>query len=141
MKPFQLTLPVKIVLWVLSIILVTSLYLRYRGERFGDLFRIVEKLTPSTTEENIDLLFPEDQYPRDTIPRNDGGQIQVIYQTPEQALKLRGEAGPLPGEVESCTDVPYLYSALVVSISSDGKVDGYSWDGEGPSRGTCAGRE
>lgn len=141
MKSIQLTLPVKIVLWILSVIVVTYLYLQYRGERFIDLFRIVEKLTPSTTSDNIDLLFPEEKFPRDEITRRDGGLIRVIYPSPEQALRLRDEVGPLPGEISSCTDVPYLYSALVVSISSDGRVDGYSWEGEGPSWGNCNGRK
>jgi hypothetical protein len=141
MSWFHPTPSAKVFLWTVSVVLVTVIYNSFRRESFLDQFRILQKLTPSTTAENLILLFPEDRYPRDTLSRIDGGQIQVIYQSPEQAIRLREETGTLPSELESCKEVPYLYAALIVSISTDGKVDGYSWDGEGAGWGLCGSRD
>ena len=141
MRWFQPTPSAKVALWIIPIILFTVLYNNFRGETFLDLFNILQKLTPSTTRENLTFLFPEDRYPHEVITRKDGGEIQIIYQSPQQAIRLRKETGTLPKEVESCKEVPYHYAALIVSISSNGKVDGYSWDGEGPCWRDCCGRE
>lgn len=120
MSRFHPTPSAKVFLWIVSVVLVTVIYNTFRDERFLDLFRMLQRLTPSTTEENLHLIFPEDQYPRDEIVRSDGGLIQIIYQSPEQALRLRDLSGPFPSQVESCKEVPYLYAALIVSISTDG---------------------
>jgi len=141
MRWFQPAPSAKIALWILPLVMVIFLYNNYRGESFLDLFNILQRLASSTTGENLECIFPEERFPRDIIPRRDGGQIRVIYQSPEQEIWIRDENGPLPSELESCNEVPYLYAVLIVSISSSGRVDGYSWDGEGPCWGTCCGRE
>jgi hypothetical protein len=141
MSWFHPTPSAKVFLWIVSVVLVNVIYNTFRDERFLDLFRMLQRLTPSTTEENLHLIFPEDEYPRDEIVRSDGGQIQVIYQSSEQAIRLHEEGGTLPSELASCKEIPYLYAALIVSISTDGRVDGYSWDGKGAGWGLCGGRD
>lgn len=100
-------------------------------------FTELERIRDTATESDIRSLFPSKQFLWNEFARSDGGKIIIIFGSRRgrqiEILKLKAERQVF----SSCRTVPYTYAALVVSIDPQGRLDGYSWDGEGPSYGTC----
>jgi hypothetical protein len=116
-------------LFVLLVLIV--MIVRLHNHNFLSSFNALQL---GMTEADVDRLFPEKWNERRRRIREGGGSVLIIdrYRFSEKEIRI---LRPIPDTIQDANDIPCLYAKLIVSFDSEGRVDGFVWDGEGGSAG------